>query len=146
MEKVDQSYEVIKKIKSIKEAIHHKMHHQFKALNLTAPQGMMVGILMRLGELKMTELTKEMDLSMSTVSVIVDRLERQNVVVRRKSDADKRVIFVSLAPAFKGESEERFRQIEKDWANNLSRATEEEIEKILEGITILETLLIHTKE
>lgn len=42
------------------------------------------------------EISKAIDLSYSTVSGIVDRLERERLVVRRRDEKDRRVVWVSI--------------------------------------------------
>lgn len=42
------------------------------------------------------EISKAIDLSYSTVSGIIDRLERQNLVVRHRDEKDRRVVWVSI--------------------------------------------------
>lgn len=42
------------------------------------------------------EISKAIDLSYSTVSGIIDRLERQRLVVRHRDEKDRRVVWVSI--------------------------------------------------
>jgi DNA-binding MarR family transcriptional regulator len=143
---MDRGYEVIKRIKRIKQMMHENMESMFKSVNLTAPQGMVVGTLFKNGPMKIGDISQAMDLSMSTISGIIDRLEKSDIVIREKSTEDKRVILVDLTPTFKKSSKELFNKLEFDWGEKIKNATEEEIEAILNGFDALENVLIRSKK
>ena len=63
----------------------HSMGQHFNPMNLTGPQGMMMGILSHDGEMKISDLSEKIGLSNSTVSGIIDRLEKQGLVERTRS-------------------------------------------------------------
>ena len=73
------------------------MHDYFKQYELTPPQGMLVFILNKHQQLKISDISKKMGLSNSTVSSLVDRLEGQGLVERIRSDKDRRVVWVQLS-------------------------------------------------
>ena len=73
------------------------MHDYFKKYELTPPQGMLVFILNKHQQLKISDISKKMGLSNSTVSSLVDRLESQGLVERIRSDQDRRVVLVQLS-------------------------------------------------
>jgi MarR family transcriptional regulator, organic hydroperoxide resistance regulator len=58
---------------------------------LTIPQVAAISVLYEHGPLSLKDLSRELGLSHSTVSGIVDRLERQDLVVRRTDEADRRI-------------------------------------------------------
>lgn len=141
MESLELSYEVIKKIKDIKEAFHQLMTSQLKTLNVTAPQGMILGILAKNGPQTMSALSDKMGLSKSTVSAIVDRLEKAGHVKREKSPTDGRVVFVRLKDAFKEKNQCQFETLEKIWVERIAKATHEEIHMVMSGLNVLEKLI-----
>lgn len=143
---MDRGYEVIKRIKRIKQMMHENMENMFKSVNLTAPQGMVVGTLFKNGPMKIGDISQAMDLSMSTISGIIDRLEKSDIVSREKSNEDKRVILVDLTPSFKKSSKELFKKMEFDWGEKIKNASEDEIEAILNGFDALENVLIRSKK
>lgn len=143
---MDRGYEVIKRIKRMKQMMHENMENMFKSVNLTAPQGMVVGTLFKNGPMKIGDISQSMDLSMSTISGIIDRLEKNDIVIREKSTEDKRVILVDLTPNFKTSSKEIFKKMEFDWGEKIKNATEEEIETILKGFDALEHVLIRSQK
>lgn len=146
MDPFERGYEVMKRVKRLKESLHDNMSRIFKDVNLTGPQGMVVGLLFRMGPLKISEISQHMGLSMSTVSGILDRLERDNIVYREKSETDGRVILVKLTEAFKKNSTHSFSKMNHRWDKTLNLATDEEIDKILEALDILERLVEESKD
>ncbi len=146
MIELEKGYEVIKRIKRLKEGMHGNIQKNFREMNLTGPQGMVVGILFKSGSLKIGEIASQMELSMSTVSGIIDRLERSGIITRTKSEEDGRVILVTLTDDFRQKSAVKFKRIEEHWSEKLNQASEEEFNAIINGLDILEKLLMETKE
>lgn len=122
------------------------MKNKFNSFNLTAPQGMLIEILHRYGEMKISDLSKKMGLSNSTVSGIVDRLEKQGLIKRTRSDEDRRVVYVDVTDKFKNEFQENFKKIEQEFEDIMSKASPEEIDSILNGMNILKKLLNDKKQ
>lgn len=46
----------------------------------------------------MSDIAKQLSLSLSSISVIVDKLVKLNLVYRTRSEDDRRVVYASLAP------------------------------------------------
>ena len=55
---MDRGYEVIKRIKRMKQMMHENMENMFKSVNLTAPQGMVVGTLFKNGPMKIGDISR----------------------------------------------------------------------------------------
>ena len=132
---------VVKTLKGIMQTIKQSMEHHFRDMNITAPQGMLIGILSKNGKMKVSNLSEELGLSNSTVSGIIDRLEKQGLVERIRSEEDRRVVYVNLTPQSKAGAEERFRCIERKLEEMMNHASTEELDKILEGLAVLEEVL-----
>ncbi len=69
-----------------------------KRAQLTGPQLTVVKILETIGELSLTELSERIRAQNSTVTGIIDRMERENLVVRERSTEDRRVVKIRLTP------------------------------------------------
>jgi len=110
-------------------------------MNLTGPQAMLVGIIAHYGEMKISDLSEKMGLSKSTVSGIVDRLEKQGIVERMRSKDDRRVVWVSLSSEHKACMKNKFESIEYKLEEIMREATDEEVKKIFEGLEILKNLI-----
>ncbi|MBK5242446.1 MAG: MarR family transcriptional regulator [Clostridium sp.] len=117
------------------------MGQHFNEMNLTGPQGMMMGILSHDGEMKISDLSEKIGLSNSTVSGIIDRLEKQGLVERTRSNEDRRVVYVNISAEFKKNSKTNFCKIEQTFEEIMKMATDEEIDTILKGFDTLEQLM-----
>src|SRR5688500_13323946 len=63
---------------------------------LTGPQLVVVKIIEPVGRLSLSELSWRIGARNSTVTGIIDRMERESLVVRRRSSEDRRVIHIEL--------------------------------------------------
>ncbi len=63
---------------------------------LTGPQLTVVKILEQIGELSLSELSERIRAQNSTVTGIIDRMEREGLVLRERSTADRRVVIIRL--------------------------------------------------
>lgn len=141
MEELSESMQVIRTLKQIMVSMKKSLEGQYKDMNITGPQGMVVGTLAHCGEMKISDLSERLQLSNSTVSGILDRLEKQNLIERVRSKEDRRVVYIRLTSEIKKIAEQRFKDIEKNIEIKMSKATPEEIDKILEGLNILKKML-----
>lgn len=67
-----------------------------KTTSLTAPQILLLQILRDKGQITIGELAQELSLSQATVTTILDRLEKRNLVYRQRSVTDKRKVHAFL--------------------------------------------------
>jgi MarR family transcriptional regulator, organic hydroperoxide resistance regulator len=65
---------------------------------LTGPQLTVVKMLEQIGDLSLSELSEKIRAQNSTVTGIIDRMEREELVVRERSKEDRRVVFIRLTP------------------------------------------------
>lgn len=124
------AFKILSDLKKTQNIIRDHMHRQFQELNLTAPQGMLLYLVKQKQPIKISEISKEMGLSNSTVSGIVDRLEKINLVKRQRSEVDRRVVHVLLGD----EVEEKLSSFDTVIGSLLEQATQNVIEKELEAI------------
>ncbi|MFL0195247.1 MarR family winged helix-turn-helix transcriptional regulator [Clostridium sp. WILCCON 0269] len=132
---------IIKKMKVILFSFKKNIANRFNPFNLTGTQGMLIGILHRHGEMKISDLGKKMGLSNSTISGIVDRLEKQELIKRTRSETDRRVVYISVTPKFEKSFQENFCNIEKKFEEIADKVSPEEIDIILRGLNVLEKLV-----
>jgi DNA-binding MarR family transcriptional regulator len=64
--------------------------------NLTGPQLTVVKILEQIGDLSLSELSDKIRAQNSTVTGIIDRMEREGLVTRIRSKEDRRIVSVRL--------------------------------------------------
>ena len=63
---------------------------------LTGSQLLVLKMLEPRGQVSLSELSERIRAKNSTVTGIIDRMERDEIVVRRRSDEDRRVVFIEL--------------------------------------------------
>jgi DNA-binding MarR family transcriptional regulator len=66
--------------------------------DLTGPQLSVIKLLAGIGDLSLTELSKEIQTRNSTVTGIIDRMEDAGLVRRVRSENDRRVVIIRLTP------------------------------------------------
>ena len=143
MENLNESAKAAKLFQEVMILFKHSMSKVFEDLDLgiTAPQGMVMGILSKEKTMKITELSSKLSLSNSTVSGIIDRLEKQGMVERNRSEEDRRVVHVSVSPDFTGLHQNFHKRLEENIGNVLNKGNPEELAKIFVGLDTLKTLL-----
>jgi DNA-binding MarR family transcriptional regulator len=67
-----------------------------KTASVTAPQLLLMQAINRHGDVMIGKLAKEVSLSQATVTTILDRLEKRELVYRQRSDQDKRRVHARL--------------------------------------------------
>lgn len=141
MEKENRGILIVKKMKVILFSFKKNMANKFNPFNLTGTQGMLIGIVHRHGQMKISDLSEKMGLSNSTVSGIVDRLEKQELLKRVRSNTDRRVVYINVTEKFRKSFQNNFCEIERKFEDIMEGVPPCEIDKILEGLTLLERLI-----
>lgn len=67
-----------------------------KRADLTGPQLTVVKLLEVVGDLSLSELSERIRAQNSTVTGIIDRMEREGLVTRERSKEDRRVVYIKL--------------------------------------------------
>jgi DNA-binding MarR family transcriptional regulator len=101
---------------------------------LTMPQLIVLGTIKE-GARTIGEISQLVDLSYSTVSGIVDRLERNGIVVRKRDEHDRRIVWVELAEKLEC-LEGKVPRIQ-DFEQLFADLSHDEIEKVTEVMTLL---------
>jgi len=148
MDSLKHSLEVSRLIREIVFLIKHNMIKEFENAGLpgiTPTQGMMIGMIGKHGKMKVSEISQKMGLNNSTVSGIIDRLERQGMVERLRSEEDKRVVFITLSSKVEGNEMHMHSKVESIVERIIAeRGTQEDYDKIVEGLSVLKRLLTDT--
>jgi len=71
---------------------------QLRKTGITPPQFMILNVLNRTGESRMTDLAHALGVSTAAVTGIVDRLVRDGFLVRKSDPKDRRIVKVDLTP------------------------------------------------
>lgn len=110
-EDADIAHEVLRTIRQIVRKVSEHSKSMFREVGLTVPQLMCLKAIGELeddsDEVTVVMAAKRLELSPATVSRIVDRLTRANLVVRERRAKDRRKVCLSLSP----EGLERFQTL-----------------------------------
>ena len=141
MDDLSKAVDRIKTLKEIMDNIKQIMDNQFRDIDLTVSQGILLSILGHEGKMRIGDLSKKMGLSNSTVSGIIDRLEKQGVVERIRSEEDRRVVYVDITGNFKEKAKKHFDEAERQLGQLINRASSQELDLILKGLDTLRKLV-----
>jgi len=138
---MSEGLQVVRLLKKVMDFIKCNVQKEFIGMDITASQGIILRILGHEGKMKISDLSKKLGLSPSTVSGIIDRMEKQSLVERIRSNEDRRVVFVDITKETRNHFKKIFLEPEITLENIMNRATKEEMEKILVGLNTLHQLL-----
>lgn len=141
MKKTDQSLEIMRSMKEIMSEIRQHMKSAYKDIGITAPQGYLLGMLSKTGKMKVHELGEKLSMTDSTVSGIVDRLEKSGMVKRTRSLNDKRVVYVEITRKFRSTHSDFHRIMDSSVTDIISSGTPQELEAVTNGLRIMKKLL-----
>lgn len=144
-----QADEIIEIFKNIKKAIGFKFEKSAKKYGFTAPQ---LGVIFHLHMtplITLHALSDHMGLTKSTVSGIVDRLEKQGVVVREIPKDNRRIVRLSISEEFKKNND--ICKIRKEFitdfiSKSIKNTDPEEVNKIIYGLRQFSILLNENQE
>lgn len=128
-------------IRDINNKITNDINREFVSTGFTLPQLNVIKELAQENQLMVSELGQRMGLTNSTVSGILDRLEKQKMIERVRSQIDRRVVYVKLTP--EGFSQVgRLRDIIDNYFNHLFfGVSEEKLKEIQNGLTTLNKIV-----
>jgi len=126
------------------------MSRQFRAyfgqLDLTFPQALVLTALGEEGSMPISRLAQYTGSANSTVSGIVDRLERLNLVKRERSEQDRRVIYVTLTPEYTEKKTKMEPSVSDYLPKMLRKLSGEDLDEILNALNKLDKALSEVEE
>ena len=124
------------------QALHRGMEADANKGGITVPQRIVMHQLFKHGGLSVKELSQKVGLSHSTISGIVDRLERKGMVNRLQDPQDRRFTKVTVSETVRNYIQnQRPRHMLEFMMDVFKDASEEQQRVILEGVTTLRQLL-----
>ena len=105
--------------------------------DLTGPQLTVVKLLEQVGDLSLSELSDKIRAQNSTVTGIIDRMEREGLVVRSRSTEDRRVVHIKLTPKGEKLAEEIPVEPMEIFRNALGGLSAAEVRELLKILTKL---------
>lgn len=134
------TYEVMILFKEIRELIKKSMIKSFEDCEITSSQWMLLGALLKNGKMTMSELSNYMGLSNSTVSGIVDRLEKQEYIKRVRDGNDRRKVYVEITEKFNDVAKKKHGVVERNLEEKLHKVSDEELNIVIDGLKILKKI------
>lgn len=141
VDKFNESIEVSKLFQEVICLLKHSMSKIFEDTDITPTQGMVIRILSNNNKMKISELSSKLGLSNSTVSGIIDRLEKQGMVQRERSIEDKRVVYVNISPGFNAMHKTFKKRADENIKSIMNKGTPEDLLNIMLGLSTLKKLL-----
>lgn len=86
---------LINKVNFLSGRIFNKLMKEHKNLDINHAQGKILFVISRYKELSINDLCKELSLSKSTLTSMLDRLEDKGYILKRASEKDKRITLIS---------------------------------------------------
>ena len=115
-------------------------------INLTAAQIKLLTCFSDKDELTMTELSRNLSVSMPTMTAMVDRLVNSKMVERERGSIDRRVVKVRLTDAGEKVLKKLLRIRRKEMEKVLMNLNEEEMKNYLTSIEVVAQLLTKARQ
>lgn len=133
--------EIDQHLRAVRQALRQPVEAEFAKGGLTGPQRSAMHALVHSDGLSLKELSRQVGLVHSTVSGIVDRLEKQGLVERRTDSRDRRVTKIAASPRVRNYVRNVLPALEiHPLEQALGRAKPSERAAILEGLRTLRRL------
>jgi len=136
--KIEEMLTLIKRIMSL---IKQSFESDLKKMDVTESQILVMRVLNHYGDMKVSDISRKLDLSNSMVSGIIDRLVEKKIVERKRSEKDRRIVMISLAEEYRQPVRKHLNAFAQKMRRVLSTTTEEDLDFILEGLEKLRTIL-----
>ena len=134
--------ELDRDLRAVRQIINRPIQALIESGGLTGPQQSAMQILVESDGLSLKDLSKELGLAHSTVSGIVDRLEKQGLVKRQTDEADRRLAKLVVTDQVRKFLRETWPVLEMHpLTEALRAATPAEREQVLRGVRTLRRLL-----
>ncbi|MRH44275.1 MarR family transcriptional regulator [Aquibacillus halophilus] len=144
--KHEKGSEIASLIREINATLNAQLREAFKENNLTPPQMMIMFMLSEEKKLKVSEISTKMNLANSTVSGIIDRLEKLGYVQRVRSEVDRRVVHVEPSKQAE-ELHKLFHDTVTQFLGTIVEdATDKQITEVMTGLNTLQKLLNREKQ
>jgi DNA-binding MarR family transcriptional regulator len=141
MEAEDLIGEIVHHIRRLMQAGEFHTKELDKKWGLTAPQLHCILALHEKGPQPPSLIAKRILVKSSTVTGIVDRLERKGLVTRARTSRDRRTVNVALTPEGRGLAEKAPASITQSILDGLRKLSTNEIEQIARSLSKLTQML-----
>jgi DNA-binding MarR family transcriptional regulator len=137
---LDDAHEIVAHLRTLRRVV-LRTAADIGRSGLTGPQISVEMLLVVNGPMTVGDLSRDLSLSHSTVSGIVDRLEARGLVQRTSDQADRRYTRISVTPTVERYVHDLAQGPASRLVDALRAATPEERRKVREGLALLRHLL-----
>ncbi|NMB39112.1 MAG: MarR family transcriptional regulator [Firmicutes bacterium] len=126
---------------NVKRSFEKLVKWYFNDYKLTLTQLSLVLLLKENGSLNVSSISKQMGLSKSTVSGIINRLEKMNIVTRTRSEEDRRVIRISLTDEVKNVCPSIENKLKEFIYHMFDGVSDDDLSDIVKGLCLLDQII-----
>lgn len=138
---MNRSDEIFKTYMNVTRQLSGHLREHYEKWNLTFPQAMVLSILDSRGSMPLGALAEATGSANSTISGVVDRLEKMGQVCRRRSELDHRVIYVDVTDKHREIRGKTTTDVNELFQGILSGLDEQEQQTVLDGLKLLEKMV-----
>lgn len=143
---MEQAQNILHSYLSITQHMSRQFRRYFGQLELTFPQALALTVLEEHGDMPISKLAQLTGSANSTVSGIVDRLEKNGLVRRERSRYDRRVIYVTLTQQYRKMQRGMEPGVSAYFAKVFSALSDEEMADIAAALAKLNAVLEQAQE
>ena len=137
---------ILKTYLGVTQHFSQQFREHFGKLNLTFPQALTMNVLGNEGPMPISKLAEKTGSANSTISGVVDRLERLGLARRIRSNADHRIITVEATEKYETLRKQADVGVNAYFQSLLSSLSPEEIETVTRGLDLLDKALSPKEE
>ncbi len=126
---------------NVKRSFERLLKGYFNNYKLTLTQLSVVLLLKENGSMNVSSISKQMGLSKSTVSGILDRLEKMNFVTRTRSKEDRRVIRIALTDELKNLGPHMENKLKEFIYYMFEGVSDDDLLDIVKGLSLLNQII-----
>lgn len=141
MSSVEHVTKVEELIRQVAVIITHRGRRQLENYSVTPPQFSALLVLIKNGEITMGELCQKLFLACSTVTDLIDRMEKNGFVERFKDEKDRRVSRLRVLPAGFSVYEEVLKARQAYVSSMLEKLSPEEHQQIVTALEKLHSVM-----
>ena len=130
----------------VSQHLSQQFRNHFGKMNLTFPQALALSVLGTEGPMPISKLAEKMGSANSTISGIVDRLERLELAKRTRSELDHRVIYVEATEKYIELRNRAKTGVNEYFGALLDTLEPEEREAVARGLELLDKALTGKKD
>ena len=137
----DQTADILRSYLRVTQHLSQQFREHFGQFNLTFPQAMVLTVLGEEGTMPISALAERTGSANSTISGVVDRLEKLGLAKRIRSTRDRRVIFVEATERYQKLKEQALDSVNDYFSSLVGTLSEEERAEILRALASLDKVL-----